>query len=341
MEWFRSQLARFTAEEWSAIGVLVTIAIFILGILWGAWKLWRNRERPPPPFESSAPVTSTGGMIGRDDKLAELSQVFASKGANAQITGAAVRGQGGLGKTTLARVFYNHPDHGGQYGAKLWIKADTVENALGDLLAKGCPAFDVAVPEQASLTQAQAIKTRIDTDSRKWLVVFDNVDKPPSDDSGEAKDARRAFDEIKSLIPRGDHVDVILTTREALGFADFETVDLQVLSEEASVELLLREAGKEDVSDEERAEALELGNELGGLPLALEMAGQLIKTHGQSFAFYRENLIEVLKTRPGDAEDYPDSVYGAVMLSFERLPPEGARMSGRWAICGGVQPKAW
>jgi len=334
----------FSQNDYAWIVAAVGFVAALLGIfkdlreivLYPFHALKRRNANRPKEHITSTPVSSTAGMIGRDDKLLALQQVFDSK-QQAQITGAAVRGQGGLGKTTLARVFFNHDDFGGRYQGKLWVQADTVENAINDMLGKGCPAFDMAVPEQASLTQAQSVKTRIENDTRRWLVVFDNVDKPPQDDSGEAQDARRAFDQIKSLIPQGSHVDVILTTREALGFGGYETVNLDVLpydaEDSAAVELLVREAGRDD----DRAEARALAEDLGGLPLALEMAGRLIQTHGQTFAFYRENLLEVLKSETADGADYPTSVYGAVIMSYNRLPPEGQevlKLCAWWAADG-------
>ena len=103
-----------------------------------------------------------------------------------------------------------------------------------------------------------------------------------------------------------------------------------------AVALLMQEAERWDHAAEARA----LAEELGGLPLALVVAGALIKATGEGFAAYAERLGEVLAHVP-ENEDYPTSLIGAVQLSYDRLEGDDARMVAdlcAWWAAEGLEP---
>jgi tetratricopeptide (TPR) repeat protein len=89
----------------------------------------------------------------------------------------------------------------------------------------------------------------------------------------------------------------------------------------------MQEADRHDDADG----ALELARYLGGLPLALVAAGGLIRERGGSFAAYREKLAAVLAAVP--AGDYPDSVIGAVKLSYDALDDDARAVLDLFAWC--------
>ena len=97
----------------------------------------------------------------------------------------------------------------------------------------------------------------------------------------------------------------------------------------------MQEAGRWDHAAEARA----LAEDLGGLPLALVVAGTLIKETGEAFAAYAGRLGEVLAQVPAN-EDYPTSVIGAVKLSYDKLEPDAQVVADlcAWWAAEGLEP---
>ena len=90
---------------------------------------------------------------------------------------------------------------------------------------------------------------------RRWLLVFDNADKP---------------EDIAASIPGGPG-DVVITSRNNRWAATVETVEVNVFSRYESTEFLTRRVS----TNITESDASPLAQELGDLPLALEQAGAL------------------------------------------------------------------
>ncbi|MFZ5965117.1 hypothetical protein ACOXXX_19400 [Thalassococcus sp. BH17M4-6] len=245
--------------------------------------------------------------MGRSDEMARLRSILASR-EGGEITaskGAVLKGEGGRGKTTLAREYAD--TFGPGYDGGAWLDAREQLTLLSDLAALGNAAFGMPVPEPVTMAHGKAVIARIKDSGARWLLVYDNIDD---------------FQDIKALMADGARIDVIVTTRLALGWPGFGKIDLEVLgfadATGGAVDLLLQEARMPRASDAERAVARDVAEQLGGLPLALVMAGTLVREDGISLGDLRDEVAQVL-TRVPEGQDYPDSVAGAVMLSYGRL----------------------
>lgn len=215
-------------------------------------------------------------------------------------TVAVATGQGGIGKTTLARHYIE--TYGTHYDGVLWVRAEEPTTLVADLgllaavvKVDGCEQM---TPEQ----KARALLSALDVLDQDWLIVFDNA---PDDKA------------LNGWMPGGARVRVLVTSRSTHWPPAYARLAPEVLPtkkrSDAGPVLLMSEAGGHDDADG----ALELARNLGGLPLALVAAGGLIRERGGSFAEYREKLAAVLAAVP--AGDYPDSVIGAVKLSYDAL----------------------
>jgi hypothetical protein len=267
-----------------------------------------NPEQPtpqPPALPqihqiSAAPPTTQ--VIGREDELLELRQHLLSTGG-VKITnaGTIVQGHGGIGKSTLARYYVDK--HGDEYGGILWARA-AEQGKLAEDLAALAPALDLPPNTLKPLQCAQAVLAHIGADSRKWLLIYDNVTD---------------LDTIKGLLPNSAHL--IVTTREATGWDGFATLRATTLGYDTidapAVTLLMQTADR----DTDHAGARDLAEALGGLPLALIMAGALVRAEGYEFADYQTRIADVINHAPKNIA-YPDSVIGAVQLSYDGLPKD-------------------
>ena len=329
MEWIRGIADWSFLDQLSSVGGFVLlvagVALAALGKLGAvfAWVFRGGKSRPdkpthvivvPPPLMPPAPDPPIGikslppgrNVVGREAEVAALHVALQAGGAGVAITNAraVVKGQGGFGKSTLARRYaevHGHAYHGG-----LWTHAGT-RQAVIDGLAGLCVPLGLPVPDQPQIQHAQAVLAKVQATGKRWLFIYDNVED---------------IADLNGLIPDG--ADVIVTTRQGSGWPGWQVQEAGVLAFDApdapAVKLLLQEAGTGGTADEAQA----LARDLGGLPLALVVAGGLIRQEGSSFATYRTRLAEVLRHRPPN-EDYPTSLLGAVQLSYDALDGD-ARM---------------
>ncbi|WP_179141888.1 tetratricopeptide repeat protein [Salibaculum halophilum] len=252
-------------------------------------------------------------MWGRGQELADLRTGLAEKGDAAIVNpGAVLQGQGGVGKTTLARHYAEV--YAKRYTGIVWATAET-EGALAEALAGLAPHLGVTLDNLTLVQQGQAVIAAMGQDGRDWLAIYDNAPD---------------YATIQNLVPPGH---LIVTTRAATGWAGFAAVQAHALDydteDSAAVRVLMEAAGRRD----DAAGARDLAAALGGLPLALVVAGALIRTEGYAFATYQTRITEVIAQAPKN-DAYPDSVIGAVKLSHDSLGADARAVAGvlaHWA----------
>jgi transposase len=270
-----------------------------------------------PPFSIGVPTGRP--VIGREDEVLRIAEMLRG-GADHKVmlvnSGAVLAGQGGIGKTTLARHFAE--TRGGDYPGVLWTGAATRQDAIMGLCA-ACAHLGLPVPDQPQVQHAQAVVTKIAASTRPWLIVFDNVE--------DRKD-------IDGLVPAGAHV--IVTTRQGAGWDGWQALRAEVLAfdtpDAPAVRLLMEAAGRTDGADDARA----LAEVLGGLPLALVVMGAYLREQALGFADGARQLRAVLRIAPQNA-GYPSSVLGAVELSYRHLSDDAkivAQLCSFWAAEG-------
>jgi len=183
---------------------------------------------------------------------------------------AAFEGLGGLGKTQLA-VEYAYL-YGDEYSnGVIWLTAD--QDISAQLTHLAVDARWVA-PESDHKVKLDIAQHRVRSYS-DCLIVFDNVEDLAT---------------LEPYLPLPSAQPHLLGTSrtEQPGFVP---VPLDVLDEDLSLALLISEAGRFPGSGEEETAAREIARELGGLPLALEMAGAYLLYRPVRWQQYRDLLI--------------------------------------------------
>ncbi len=214
----------------------------------------------PTGFPQNIPASCTDKFVGRERELERLHQQLQS---NHSVVIAAVEGMGGVGKTELAIQYsllhlqlHNYP------GGICWLQAregdrkgdiglQIVQFARTHLGLQ--PPDDLELPERLSWCWQHWCE-------RNTLVVLDDV---------------KNYGDIKPYLPpQASQFKVLITTRLKLDLAG--SLFLEVLQEEEALKLLVQLIGEEK-KNQELAQARELCQRLGYLPLALQLVGWYVK----------------------------------------------------------------
>ena len=191
---------------------LASVGAFLLAVAL-AVSAWRSgRPKPttdPPPPVPDPPLGLIGvppgrRVVGRETEVAAVRVRLRAGGG----VGVVLKGEGGRGKSTLARRYAEV--HGGDYHGGLWIHAGTRQAVIDGLIAL-CAPLGLEVPDTAREHHAQAVLRKVEASGKAWLFVYDNVE---------------AFGDIKGLIPTGAHL--IVTTRQGEGWAGWEVMATDV-----------------------------------------------------------------------------------------------------------------
>jgi DNA-binding SARP family transcriptional activator len=234
------------------------------------------RRLPVPERAADGPVDvgakpsqlppDVADFVGRGPELDRLLTVL---GSGARAVGppvALIAGEPGIGKSALAvhaahRLRHRYPDgqiyldlKGGEIGA-----LDPFD-ALGQVLSSLGVRQSVVPP----MLQSRSAMLRTLLADRRILLVLDNVS---------------ATVQVHPLLPNSAGCGVLVTARGPLtGLATTRPVELRCFDRAESVELLARIVGADRVAAEPRP-AAEVAGLLGGLPLAVRIAGARLAAH--------------------------------------------------------------
>lgn len=285
------------------------------------------RTGPVTPRALSQLPPLLSGFVGRDGDLALLIGLLDPARAAGAGAVFAVAGMAGVGKTALAVQAGNVARrHGWCDGGVLFIDLHGYDDAsveavqaLDSLLrALGVPAEQIppSVEERAGLYRSVLADT-----AESVLVIADNA-------SSEAQ--------VRPLLPGSGPHKLIVTSRHTLAGLGARLVDLRVLGDDASVELLdaaVRAARPEDGRiRHDREAAGRLAGLCSGLPLALQIIAALLngdqtlntRELAEELAAETERL-ERLRYDDGTGPGSP-SVAAAFELSYRRLEEVPSRV---------------
>ncbi|HZH31413.1 MAG TPA: tetratricopeptide repeat protein [Pyrinomonadaceae bacterium] len=240
---------------------------------------------PPPPrvadynprnYVFSVPFREKGEqVIGREKSLQAVREQLTKGRRTAIGQTAAFQGLGGLGKTQLA-VEYAYRFRETYPNGVIWLNADQdIDAQLTELAEK---ARWIA-SESEHKYKLEIARHRLRTYS-DCLIIFDNLEDPQA---------------IEGYLPEPQADPHILVTSRR-DQPDFNPVPLDPLDEVLSFDLLLQEAGRWPIGDEEESAAHEIAGALDGLPLALELAGAYLRHRHVSWQQYRDLLRHSLRT---------------------------------------------
>ena len=265
---------------------------------------------PPQPREKDK-----GGLIGRETELTRLHELLQTK-KNVCV----VSGMGGVGKTELVRNYATNDDCKAHFtGGVFYLDARSRENIAAEIVAVTQYHFQAQIED--GLSDAQKITQCWQAWKRQTeavLLILDDV-------SGLAKN-------FKPYLPPADlgKLRLLITSRDTPDQRIAEELPLEVLLPGAAVALLASIIGEERVARETSA-AEKLCEELGYLPLALELVGYYLDDEDYqslSLSAMLVKLKEKVKHPALSPEDVPmaiaatKGVQAAFDLSWDELTPE-------------------
>ena len=272
----------------------------------------------------------TEHFVGRERDLDRLHEQLHVSPTAALTQGGvqAVTALGGIGKTTLARMYAEK--FWRMYQQVLWVDARLgYESEFARLLDVLRP--DLATSLRGFSNAERAVRAQQELEDLSCshplmfaaLLIIDNV----ADEETAA-----------AWIPRSGKLHTIITSRFA-NWRAISVLQIDVLQPKPAIELLLRRSGTSDlpaVPWEERAACDVLAAKLGYLPLALEQAAAYIRAQGNAFGFtnylrlYAEEERALLSMPVRGTTEYPESVFVTWRATVARLP-KGARAMLRLA----------
>ncbi len=257
-----------------------------------------------PPFY--VPYRPKGDqVIGRETALDQVRRQL-SAGKRTSIGQAAVfQGLGGLGKTQLAVEYaYHYRDR--YPNGVIWLTADQdIDAQLTDLAVKA----RWIVPESEHRYKLDIAKHRLRSYS-DCLIVFDNLEDIAA---------------IRDYLPEAPAEPHILATSRTEQ-PDFVYVPIDLLDPGQSLQLLVQEAGREPGEEAEWAAAREIADRLGGLPLALELAGAYLHRRplgwGEYLNLLRHGLKDALPGRLSSLTRHEADLYSTLQISAQVFAEE-------------------
>ncbi|WP_226967155.1 FxSxx-COOH system tetratricopeptide repeat protein [Streptomyces phaeolivaceus] len=231
----------------------------------------------------------------------------------------ALHGLGGVGKTQLALEYAYRFES--DYDLVWWINAAEPTQILQQvsLLAGylGVPLDDGGLT--AAVRNEVWDKLRRGIPHARWLIVFDNAEKPA---------------DLEGLVPvGGPGRHILITSRNPAWTERAARIEVDLFTREESVALLRRyNPGLEPV------EAARVAEELGDFPLAVSLAAASL----QESAMPVDTYVEMLRTKMTDilgsqsAPDYPTSA--AVSWSLDRLKTRTPAAAALLELCAFFGP---
>ncbi len=237
-----------------------------------ARDLYVNTSPSPSPGLATlvVPEEVTHPIRGRDDLLAELA---AAVDLGGQVV--VLHGNGGHGKTTVAVQFAR------QAGVEVWwvdaSSATNVTEGLREVALRAGADEQAARNAWSGASSAPEVLWRaLDTRTNPWLLILDNADDPQVlAPNGERVATGRGW----LRTPRSTGT-VLITSRDGrrLEWGDRTFITVDVLNAEDAAAVLLDLAPCAGAE----ADARDLAELLGGLPLALYLAGHYLRSTSQA-----------------------------------------------------------
>jgi tetratricopeptide (TPR) repeat protein len=222
-------------------------------------------------------------LIGRHEALGAVHRELSQGRRTAIGQAVAFQGLGGLGKTQLAVEYaYRYREH--YPNGVIWLNAD--QDLDAQLIELAEKARWIA-PESEHHYKLEVAAKRLRTFS-DCLIIFDNLE------SREAIAPYLPEPQTDPSLPE-PRVDphILITSRtEQPGFTP---LPLALLDDDLSLKMLVQEANRQPDTDEERQAAQDIASALGGLPLALELAGAYLRHRPVGWQEYRDLLQQNLQ----------------------------------------------
>lgn len=270
------------------------------------------------------PFNRNPNFTGRKEALEQLHNSL--KSGNHTALTRSIIGLGGVGKTQLA-VEYAY-QFAAEYDLVWWIRSDDMVTILADFSSLG-DILNLNSEESTEKTpKLQMVKRWLESNER-WLLIFDNVQKP--------EDLYNPSVSEINYIPQSSSGHVLFTSRNPNWSSIASSLNIQVFSSEEAFEFLQKRTGQTNING-----SMDLANELGYLPLALEQAAAFIaETPGMTshkyLQIFRERHRELWENeRP--PINYPATIATTWSISIEHAT-ENPHSLGVLCICAFLAPE--
>jgi tetratricopeptide (TPR) repeat protein len=226
-----------------------------------------------------------------------------------EASGSAPAAQGGTGKTQLAVGFTHAMWNTRLVEVLVWVTATNPESIITGF-AQAANMVDASHPGEGAEMAAARFVSWLAHTKRPWALVIDDLADPAH---------------LEGLWPAGASGRVLITTR--LPAESFENQDVRVVpvSGLSRREALSYLSSRLTDHPDQRIEALDLGEDLGGLPLGLAQATAVINARQIGCREYRAMLAE-RRRHMSDADGISAAVLATWSLACEcahELPPAG------------------
>ncbi len=272
-------------------------------------------------------------FIGRDDIISRLRTQLQEGQAATLSQPHAIIGLGGIGKTQIA-VEYAYRYHQ-DYQVVLWARAESTEALTSSYVTI---ATLLNLPEHEAQEQeitVQAVKAWLQRHSG-WLLILDNADE---------------LSLVPAFLPPALGGHLLLTTRAFAVGRLASRLEVDTLSTEQGALFLLRRASLmapdatlEQALPKQRDLAIQVSQELGGLPLALDQAGAYLEATGTALAayqqIYQQHRKALLAQRRAQGADHPEPVASTWSLSFTRVEEANPAAADLLRLCAYLAPDA-
>lgn len=257
-------------------------------------------------------------FTGRESQITELTGHL--RGHHESLRQFVLHGMGGIGKSSLAiRVAYEMRDHfpDAQLFLDLRGAADATRGsplAPAEAMARIIRALQPEVAQLPSDEQELEGYYRSVLVGKRALIVLDNA---------------RSESQVRALLTAAPSVSFLLTSRTALALDGVRAVQVELLSKDASVQLLRRIIGEKGL----RAEVQRIVDLCGYLPLAIRVAGDFLRLKDDwSIPRYidalNEQRLRWLKVGTDPAKD----VEAVLKLSSAQYVQDHLERATRWHL---------
>ncbi|KAL0939237.1 NB-ARC and TPR domain protein [Colletotrichum truncatum] len=306
-------------------------------------------------------VTEVQQFVARGAELTRLHEALKHNGDRRTVV---LHGLGGMGKTQLTIAYIKK--HRDDYSAVIWLNA-TDETSLRQSFQRAAQRILYKYPSVGYLENAmtnldldeivRAVKRWLDQPSNnRWLIVYDNYDHAKFEGNDVVEDndelvaegielnsgktsqreteASKAYD-IRMYLPETEHGAILITSRLAkiqIG----NNIQLRKMDEiDDSLAILASTSNRTNLRQDPAA--IELAQQLDGLPLALSTAGAYLNQVSTSFEEYlnqyKSSWLHLQKSSP-QLRSYHQAMFSTWNISYahiKRQIPESASLLKFWA----------
>ncbi len=234
------------------------------------------RDTSPIVDVSLDPPRLTTAVRGRSDLLSRLREAMERGSSLPHV----LTGPGGFGKTTVAAALAEYARDRGW--TVFWVRADAITPSMLEIAVELAAApEEIDRLKSAPKAAARWVWRRLDRSSTPWLLVVDDADRPEEPAPDQRPGERLGW--MRSS-PKGF---VLVTSRldDAGLWAPAEMLRVGPLNVEDASAALTEHARVPGLSGADT-----LAERLGGVPLALALAGRVLATHGVLFPDARSLL---------------------------------------------------